>query len=597
LAARGVVVVAALVMLGQTPHMESHASCLGAAILACGLSACAGSPASPPGWRIEDLFGPPAEAGVFGDFLAARYAGMTGDRQAAARFYRQAHVRAPDDPATLEQAAFSTLASGDVATAARLAAAADRDVLAGAMFAQLALIVDDLAAGRNRRALIRLESVRLGMMNEDLVRALRAWLVAPDSLDPAVDPDLQPGRRNHAGELAYVRGLILLSAGRDAQALAAFEQGWSSGVRLPYATAVYLRLLAALGDRPKAFVILKGLQAEAGLSPEIEDVAAGLAAGVGFGARFSTRQGMARTIHALSGDARAESGPELAMLHLALALHIDPAFELARLQLAQALREQGRDADAVSELRKIRGPSPYHDHARAEEAWLLQGLGRDAEALQVADGIASAARDRFVRLRVADLYLELERNVDANTLLGAVVEQDAADGRRDWRPLFARAGALRKLGRWQDAEADLVSALEIAPDRPELLNFLGYAWVERGIKIEDGLGLIEQAMANEPDAGYIVDSLGWAHYRLGAYEEAVQILERAAELTPSDPVIADHLGDAYWRIGRVIEAGYAWRNGLTLKPEAPLEASLRTKMASGLSATGATMTADGQAIP
>ncbi|MDZ4762119.1 MAG: tetratricopeptide repeat protein, partial [Alphaproteobacteria bacterium] len=164
-------------------------------------------------------------------------------------------------------------------------------------------------------------------------------------------------------------------------------------------------------------------------------------------------------------------------------------------------------------------------------------------------------------------------------------------------PLFARAGALRKLGRWQDAEADLVSALEIAPDRPELLNFLGYAWVERGIKIEDGLGLIEQAMANEPDAGYIVDSLGWAHYRLGAYEEAVQILERAAELTPSDPVIADHLGDAYWRIGRVIEAGYAWRNGLTLKPEAPLEASLRTKMASGLSATGATMTADGQAIP
>ena len=92
MAARGVVVVAALVMLGQTPHMESHASCLGAAILACGLSACAGSPASPPGWRIEDLFGPPAEAGVFGDFLAARYAGMTGDRQAAARFYRQAHV-------------------------------------------------------------------------------------------------------------------------------------------------------------------------------------------------------------------------------------------------------------------------------------------------------------------------------------------------------------------------------------------------------------------------------------------------------------------------------------------------------------------------
>ncbi len=94
-------------------------------------------------------------------------------------------------------------------------------------------------------------------------------------------------------------------------------------------------------------------------------------------------------------------------------------------------------------------------------------------------------------------------------------------------------------------------ALELKPDQPLVLNYLGYSWIDQGENLDRGLKMIESAVELQPDDGYIVDSLGWAHYRLGDYAGAVQYLERAIELVPEDPTINDHLGDAYWRTGRL----------------------------------------------
>ena len=115
----------------------------------------------------------------------------------------------------------------------------------------------------------------------------------------------------------------------------------------------------------------------------------------------------------------------------------------------------------------------------------------------------------------------------------------------------------------------------VEPDRPEVQNFLGYGWVNRGEKVNEGMDLIRKAVAARPDQGYIVDSLGWAHFALGEYREAVETLERAAELSPSDPEIVDHLGDAYWRTGRETEAAFEWRRALELDPDVERETALR----------------------
>jgi tetratricopeptide (TPR) repeat protein len=102
--------------------------------------------------------------------------------------------------------------------------------------------------------------------------------------------------------------------------------------------------------------------------------------------------------------------------------------------------------------------------------------------------------------------------------------------------VFARH-QLRAGQKWQLAEVDLQRALVLYPDQPMVLNYLGYSWIDQNKNLKQGMTLIEKAVALKPDDGYIVDSLGWAHYKLGNYKEAVRYLERAVELRPEDPVL------------------------------------------------------------
>ena len=114
-----------------------------------------------------------------------------------------------------------------------------------------------------------------------------------------------------------------------------------------------------------------------------------------------------------------------------------------------------------------------------------------------------------------------------------------------------------------------------------VLNYLGYAYVDRGVHLEEGLSLIRKALTYEPESGFITDSLGWAYYRLGRYDLATYFLERAVELEPGDPTLNDHLGDAYWRSDRRLEAKYQWERALKLDPAAPERAQIEGKLAKG----------------
>jgi Flp pilus assembly protein TadD len=120
---------------------------------------------------------------------------------------------------------------------------------------------------------------------------------------------------------------------------------------------------------------------------------------------------------------------------------------------------------------------------------------------------------------------------------------------------------------WEQAEADFRAALELRPNQPQVLNYLGYSLVEKQAKLDEALDMIKRAVIAEPESGYIVDSLGWVLYRLGRYEEAVEHMERAVELMPLDPVVTDHLGDVYWAVGRVREARFQWSRALSFIDE------------------------------
>jgi Flp pilus assembly protein TadD len=153
-----------------------------------------------------------------------------------------------------------------------------------------------------------------------------------------------------------------------------------------------------------------------------------------------------------------------------------------------------------------------------------------------------------------------------------------------WAFYYSRGTCYERLKKLPEAEADLQKSLQLSPDQPMALNYLGYTWIDHNRNLRQGMALIEKAVRLKPDDGYIVDSLGWAYYRLGNYREALRHLERAVELRPEDATLNDHLGDVYWRVGREREARFQWDQALTLQPEPAEAEKIRHKLEHGLPA-------------
>jgi Flp pilus assembly protein TadD len=183
---------------------------------------------------------------------------------------------------------------------------------------------------------------------------------------------------------------------------------------------------------------------------------------------------------------------------------------------------------------------------------------------------------------LATIYRNAERYDDVIGVLNESIEAGSDIASAEWRLYYLRGVAYERLGEWEASDADFLSALELSPDQPDVLNYLGYSWIDRGVNFAEGLDLIERAVSQRPDSGYIIDSLGWAHYQLGNYQEAVAALERAAMIEVSHPVVLDHLGDAYWQVGRRREAMYQWSHALESDPDDALRAEIEVKLVNGL---------------
>jgi Flp pilus assembly protein TadD len=546
-----------------------------ASLMACLGAGCVTAPAR--NWSMGDLFGGAEEAARYGDLITARYAAVSDDPVAAARYARRAQAGAPKDAAMLERAVVASLLAGDADEAADLVRRASEPMLKQAPFASLTRIAEDIGAGRIRPALQRLDQGGLGLANAEASQFLGAWLAAPADVDAAMARLAPPGARAAANAEA-ASGLILLSRGRSADAQLHLDQAWKRGDHTPVAVAALIPLVAA-SDPARAQKIITAFRTEAGYDPQVEAAAADPSRQPG---RLSTQEGAAGALAMLGHGILMRANPELATLYFELALRVSPESDAARIDLAESLRAQRRGQAAIDVLAEVGPNTIFGPQAGMAEAVLREELGDHAGARGAANAAIAKARARDLLVQAGDLNRSQNRHAEAEALYDEALKADTAAGRSDWRLFFARAAERDRLGRWPDAEADIARALELEPERPELLNFLGFSWVQRGGDVRGGLDLIEKAAARRPDQGYIVDSLGWAHYRLGDYAEAVTQLERAAELTPSDPEIIDHLGDAYWRLGQQQDADYSWRRALQLDPSAELAARLKQKLKGGL---------------
>ena len=147
-----------------------------------------------------------------------------------------------------------------------------------------------------------------------------------------------------------------------------------------------------------------------------------------------------------------------------------------------------------------------------------------------------------------------------------------------WQAYYVEAILFDLADQWPNAEKAIEKARRLEPERAEILNFLGYGWIDKKTNIAQGMALIKKALKSNPQSGAMMDSLGWGYYRLGNYEEALNWIEKAILAEPANAELTEHLGDIYAALGRKREAGYEWNRVLGLEPNAKQRARVEAKL-------------------
>lgn len=565
--------------------MMRRTGAVSALLLSLGCVACASYPVfGPNGFSAGAAYAPPADSAALGDFLVARYAAMTNDPREAASRYSASIETAPESTGIAERAVFSALLSGDYRQAVRLAHKAQGAGNYGTLL-RLTLGIQSMLDGKDSISAAYLKEDGFGPFNRAVARGISAWRIdgkeGPDAAEAYLNATLTGDPRLDSATL-YTRGLIELSAHNDEAALSTFEALWDSGARLAVGIDAHARLLVENGDSKRALELLTVFSDTVGANAALESLAEDIASGREITVpRLKPTQGAALAVYVPAAALITRTDDDVASVYFVLALALDPDLAEARTLWAQSLEKGGRQPEAIAVLSRIPDSSPFYASSRGQIAWALLRLGQDKEAVELAREAVAKTSDRGLRIQLADIYRSLSRYDEADMLLAGIIKEDAREGRVDWRLMFARGATREALDHWDDAEADLKLALELQPRSPQVLNYLGYAYVDRGINLEEGLELIRTALTYDPDSGYITDSLGWAYYRLGRYELATYFLERAVELEPGDPTLNDHLGDAYWRSDRKLEAKFQWERSLKLDPAEQERARIEVKLLKG----------------
>jgi len=557
----------------------------GAMSLAALLGACGGAPRGTPAAAPT----PPGQFSTYGSYLAARQAQAVRDTSSAAEFYSQALAQNPDDPELMRRA-FTLLATeGRIEEAAALAEKL-RALGSGIQMAGLVRAVHAAKLGQYARAESELAALPEGGYNSFIGPLLRAWLIAARGEPQRGVVALAALGQTRGFEMFenFHAALILDQAGDLKAAAPYYERAEASG-------ATYLRLVQAMasyyarsGQVERARSALSGFDNDAGESvvrgnrPELANAPLLTEPLV-----HTPIEGMAEALFDLASLLNQQNLDDLAMVMVRLSLHLQPNLDIGLLLAADILEDNDREEQAIAMYRRIPTGSPLAWSARLRSATLLDDLGRTDDAIAT---LAALADERPTRpdalIAMGDLLRGKERFAEAVVAYDKAMARIGTVEQRHWAVLYSRGIALERSKQWPRAEADFLKALELNPDQPYVLNYLGYSWVEHGINLDKALTMIETAVKLRPEDGYIVDSMGWVLFRLGRYAEAVPHLERAVELRPADPTINDHLGDAYWRVGRENEARFQWDRALVLKPSPEEAREIQTKLKRGLASGG-----------
>jgi len=525
---------------------------------------------------------PAAADTAYGMFLAGNAALSEGRNSEAARFLDVARSQAGDDPAVAERAFTAALMAGEIEKAAVLAPNDANASEPGKRLGRLVKVVAALADGKGKIAKAELGTDGIGFPHRSAAALLSPWVAAAagDTEGAVVRPQLRgDGAVDYFGQMGQAH--LFERAKRYDEAETDFKAITSGDNPTEFAVLAYGGFLERRGRKAEALVVYDTALQRNPSNLSLKTARARAAAGKGAPSMPSIKEGAAFALLAPAATMISAKQEPTGLAYLRLALRLDPNRNDAWLMLGDLLQSRGDNEGARAAYNKPKANSAEFPAAQAKLAWSYQSAGDKETALKMAR-TAAATGDPEGRLTLSDLLRANEQYDEAIQILTALITESKSP---EWALYYARGQAYERSDRWKEAETDLVQALKMRPDEAEILNYLGYAWIDRGERLAEALGMVEKAVAANPRSGAIIDSLGWAHYRLGDFKKAVEVLEQAVELEAGDPEINNHLGDAYWMVGRKDEAGFQWRRVLTLKPDDKIKADAETKLAKGLGPT------------
>jgi len=518
-----------------------------------------------------------AQISSYGLFLAGKGALAEGQNRDAVEFFSRAKDLADDSEGLVgEQLFASSLLAGDVTRAASVVPLSHNND--GQNFGIVVQGVEALAKGD-----IKVGRALLSPARTPYPHKLLAVLLSPWAAAMAGDAQASVVRPRSVGD-KIVDYFGLLGQARLYERARRYDEAETD-----------FKLLAG-GDDPSVVSVLayggflerRGRQSDAralydralALNPldsQLEAAQARVRAGVGRPpAALTLKQGAAEAVMGPAIAIAAAKQNQMALAYLRLALRLDPGLNTAWILVGDLLQDSGDREGARQAYAMPKPGSPEYQSAQSKLAWSYQAAKDPTTALNLARALA-ATGDPSAKLNLADLLRANEKYAESAQIL-----TDIMGSAPNWRLLFARGVALDRAGRWAEGEADLQAALKLQPESAEILNYLGYSWIDQGQHLEAALDMVQKAVGQNPRSGAMVDSLGWAYFRLGDFKKAVETLENAIELEAGDPDINNHLGDAYWRVGRRDEAVFQWHRVLTLEPDAKMKIEVEKKLSSGL---------------
>ena len=504
-----------------------------------------------------------------GSYLAARSAMIESDFAQASQYFARALVRDPGNPTLLESAATAFLGLGDLDRAADVAR---RMVMAGVSDQLGGLILTGANARDNNW-----DEVRSAFDNGQSVGPLfdglaKAWsLVGSGNMTEALaafDEVAANGGIEAFG--LYHKALAFGSVGDFESAAEILSGDTGTTMQLSRRGVVaYAEVLSQLERNSDAIdLITKSFGAS--LDPYLEDIKAQLEAGdtLSFETVNSPLDGIAEVYFSIANALRNEAQPAYTVLYSRMAMALRPDHIDALLLTAELLEALERYDLATEVYDTVPRDDPSFHAAEIGRAEALRRSDREEAAIEVLQQLAeSHGHLPLVHVTLGDTLRGMERFEEAKVSYSKAISLIETPEEQHWIVYFARAIANERTDDWLGAEADFRKALELRPEQPQVLNYLGYSFLEMQTNYDEALSMIERAVELRPDSGYILDSLGWGLYRIGRYSEAVGHMEQAVERMAIDPIVNDHLGDVYWAVGRVREAEFQWHRALSFITE------------------------------